>query len=241
MRNVTKEAFYGLYRKDTFAARRLGKIFHPRRDKMTFPLVSLVFVSILTTITWTGCCRLGSVSGHIYQSNDTVYNNEVNVCCQPLDRNIHITRGDPGPPYLIVHATGNYKIDGLPKGDYYLWIVAPNDNLFSDGARLISVRAFQETSNTDFELVAGGSISGHFLDENGNPLSSAGDREWVAMYNTLVSWEYTIYVAEDGTYSLRNLLPGEYQIYSCYSAPPHDEVVIIQSGKETHYDFFTRR
>ncbi len=155
----------------------------------------------------------------------------------PLDRNVHITYGDPAPPYLVKDAVGNYKIDELPESDYYLWVVATEDNLYSDGFRLVTTQAAQENSKIDFALVPGGSISGGFLDTDGKPAPGAGGNKWIAMYSIPVGWEYIIDVATDGTYSRLGLLPAEYQIYSnlIQSQPP--DRVTIESGRETHYDF----
>jgi hypothetical protein len=155
------------------------------------------------------------------------------VCCDPLDPNVNIAHGDPTPPYLVIFANGNYRIDSLPAGDYYIWAVAyvNNNNKLFDSIRIVSVKARHETSNIDLRLVPGGSISGQIIDENGNPVSSAGTNRSFYMHSIFrVSWEYTVHIAPDGTYSLENLLPGEYQIRS--------DIVTIESGKETHYDYY---
>jgi hypothetical protein len=205
--------------------------------KLTSAIVLFLAISIPLLIMWVSNIQLGSISGNIYHPDNTVYDEQVGICCKPLNVNTNITHGDPAPPYLFLHASGSYKIDDLPEGDYYLWVVAPDDNLFSDGFRLVSVQS-QENSNIDFKLVPGGSISGGFLDKGRNPVSGAGGNKWVAMYSIPAGWHYSINVAPDGTYSLENLLPGEYQIYSNL-IQTHNRVT-IESGQESHFDFSIR-
>jgi hypothetical protein len=216
----------------------------PKSVWIATPIILALAISIPMLTAWVHSTQLGSISGNIYRSDGTPYSGEVSVCCDPLDENVHITHGDPAPLYLIIHANGNYKIDSLPAGDYYIWAVAHHDKLFSDRILTVSVKASQKVSNIDLILVPGGSISGHVLDENGNPVSyvidpitnNKIDIRMMAVYNPVgYSSPYTTQVATDGTYSFNNLPPGEYLIGSGF---PLNEKITVESGKEIRYDFY---
>ncbi len=193
--------------------------------------------SIIFIVIFTSCMPSGSITGHIYNMDGTILSSKVLVCCLAKSPNVNITHGDPAPPYLVMQAEGSYKIDKLPSGDYALWVIDRSANLFSNGISLIHVPASQEA---DFKLVPGGSISGHVLDENRQPIST---KVYLgSLYKVRVTCENetmgsTADVSEDGTYYFGNLMPGKYRIRASIGINSLYENVEVESNRATIYDF----
>lgn len=122
---------------------------------------------------------------------------------------------------------GDYWIT-LPEGDYYLWANAScnwEENWASewwDGAdgtyncelaTVVSVIAGQQTSDTDFVLEAGGSVSGTVFEADGvTPIAD------MSINPQIFSTGYTLggtSTNADGTYTLTGLPPGDYRIQAC--------------------------
>jgi hypothetical protein len=148
------------------------------------PILALVGSSVISTS--------GSISGHIFQPDGTIVNTEVQLICFAKDR--IIAYGDPMTAFLPITTHGNYKISKLPGSDeYYLWVIDSTHNLYSDGFQHISVKPFQETS-LDLILKPGGTISGRFLDSDGDIIPASGDNKSINMYSETVVWDYRIEV-----------------------------------------------
>lgn len=197
---------------------------------------------LLASIPACGLFTNGSISGKFYQLDGSPYEGEVSVFCQPVDESVIITHGDPAPPYLTMKSSNTFVINSLPSGEYYIWASSKADAdliNFSDDVRVANVMA-RETANESLVLVPGGSIRGVFLDSKGIPLPDAGGNTVVTLSNRQVTWYYGILVAKDGSYSMNNILPGEYQILSNLVGPGLPDVR-IESGKVSRYDFPTVR
>ncbi len=205
------------------------------RQRLAALLCSSVLVVMMPAC---GLFTNGSISGKFYQLDGSPYEGEVSVFCQPVDESVIITHGDPAPPYLTIRSSNTFVINSLPSGKYYIWASSKADadlTIFSDGVRVANVMA-RETANESLVLVPGGSIRGGFLDSKGIPLPDAGGNDVVLLYNRQVTWTYSILVGNDGVFSMDNILPGEYQIYSNLIGPGLPDVR-IESGKVSRYDF----
>jgi len=110
---------------------------------------------------------------------------------------------------------GTYKIDGLPSGNYKVWIDAEDyvgehydDALNFDDADIIIVTAPNETGGINFQLGQGGSISGIVTDESGNPIENAW--VWANMYDD--GYGNGSPTLADGTYQIKGLPTGDYRV-----------------------------
>ena len=135
--------------------------------------------------------------------------------------------------------SGQYRVLGLAPGTYVvmasireMWTV--NENGHDDtmayattyfpgttnaaGARRVTVGIGQEAINTDFGLIPGraANISGTAFDSHGQPLGFVAPTQ--VMGNMVGSFGGGVPVAADGTFTLRNVPPGDYTLRSA-SAP----------------------
>jgi hypothetical protein len=224
---------YGIWGRSARASRLV--------KRAAFVLVLLVF--FIPIIFFVGTrAQLGSISGQIYNSNGDIISDEVIIFCCPLDKNIHITSGDPAPWCLALEAYGDYEINNLPASSYLISAYAADSSLFSESPSTVTVKKRQSTLH-DIVLVPGGKVSGCVtgIDTSiteGKPLGV------VCEYN-LGEYDYdtSCYVSENGTYSLENIPPGTSHIrvvkYTGYHADGLTPYVTItlQSGEEIIMDF----
>jgi hypothetical protein len=211
-------------------------IWHQPPRKFRLPVISsaiflLIIAPIALTVGVTKYNHSGSISGTIYQPDGAINAGEVHVYCQALEKGVVISQGDPTPPYLAVSATGNYKIENFPKSNYLLWVADRGRNLYSDGFTTVNVTLLHN-SEVDFHLVPGGSISGRFLDSQGNTVAGAGGNKWIQINAIHGMWSYRIQVNPDGTYSEAELLPTDYYIYSNLIQWQPSYKISIESGNK---------
>jgi photosystem II stability/assembly factor-like uncharacterized protein/tRNA A-37 threonylcarbamoyl transferase component Bud32 len=127
--------------------------------------------------------------------------------------------GPHGWDYSVTTGSdGGYAMFGLPEGDYIVRVVASGyareyyDNVIpSREAKIVHVTALHETASVDFDLTEDGSISGYVYQSDGvtpitgvevkaQPSSEEGDDRFATR------------TASDGSYTIRGLALGEYNI-----------------------------
>ncbi|MCG2782620.1 MAG: carboxypeptidase regulatory-like domain-containing protein [Candidatus Altiarchaeales archaeon] len=105
-------------------------------------------------------------------------------------------------------ASGNYLIEGLPEGtDYKVKVEA--EGYASTMATSISVTGGETTTGVDFELSAGGTLSGTVTDSDETPLEEANINIWVPGEGFGEDWEDT---GDDGTYIIEGIPAGTYTV-----------------------------
>jgi hypothetical protein len=133
---------------------------------------------------------------------------------------------------------GQYRILGLVPGTYYLMATMRETWTVSDGgveqvmgyaptyfpgttsvteARRVTVGVGQEATNNDFSLIPGraAKVSGTAVDSRGRPLAgqSVGvNQEFRGPNNTMMMGMPGATVAADGTFTIKNVAPGEYKL-----------------------------
>jgi protocatechuate 3,4-dioxygenase beta subunit len=134
--------------------------------------------------------------------------------------------------------SGQYRILGLVPGTYYVmatiretWTVTdggveqvmgyaptyfPGSTSVSD-ARRVTVAVGQEASSTDFSLIPGraAKVSGTAVDSRGRPLggqSVSVNQEFRGPNSMMMFGGSGATVAADGTFTIKNLAPGEYKL-----------------------------
>lgn len=147
---------------------------------------------------------------------------------------------------------GHYRLLGLAPGSYLVtastretWTVNrngvqqvmgyaptyfPGTTRASD-ARRVTLRLGQEAVNTDFSLVPGraGTVSGTAFDSAGRPYSNVSVRDEVrgdnfASFGTVASAT----VGSDGTFTIRNVPPGEYKVQASSGRDnPNTDVAVL--------------
>ena len=153
-----------------------------------------------------------SISGTVYQADGvtTVANADVRAdsyqCCG----------GGEGTRSA---ADGTYTIDGLAPGDYRLEAHAPEQGLASEFydnttdwnlAARVTATVGQTTTDIDFSLVRGGSISGTVYEADGlTPVPNAD--VWADSYDCCGGGNGTRSAA-DGAYTIQGLVSGDYRV-----------------------------
>ena len=177
-----------------------------------FDLATPVFVTSSNTTTAINFTLAagGSIAGTVTDGTDPIAG--VHVFANGYD-----THG--GGNGTTTDANGNYTIPGLAAGDYRVRAV-PNDpetvgEFYEDKgdwaeAERVTVNSGATTSNIDFSLKQGGSISGVVTRQSdGSPVANAD--VWANTFNCCEGGNGTS-TAADGSYTIPRLGPGEYRV-----------------------------
>lgn len=143
--------------------------------------------------------RGGSISGQVLdEQKQPVENAQVYV--YDLDNSSYY--------YCYTDDNGNYIIQSLPSGTYKVNVNA-NGWIRQKYSNSVEVVVPNDTSNINFVLLRGGSISGRVVDNNGNPISNA------TVYATDIEGDSVGYLGncdEIGYFKLDGLPGGNYQV-----------------------------
>jgi hypothetical protein len=215
------------------------------RRRIAMVWIAAAVILLVATLTPVGLtignrARQGSISGHIYLSDGTSFARDVTVFCTPLDPKVHITRRDPAPPALTVVGNGTYTVSGLPASSYSLMAVSMDRSLFAANSVTAQVAA-QRTTSQDIVLVPGGTVSGHVNGIEPAMLRFAPFTVWCS--SDTGYYASSTPVADDGTYVIKNVMPGNIRIYvrngwSQGSSGSESVVVTVKSGEQIQKDFF---
>jgi len=166
------------------------------------------------------------ISGTLYESDGTT----------PITGEVYIEayQGDSCnqyyySKYTLVENDGTYEINGLPDGNYYLYVYGKNANYINefyadpDGttdckcAQSIPVDEGQTVAGKNFILDQGATISGTVF-SNGNPIDGDEYDIYIEAYQGDPCGQRTYYgdgyVKSDGTYTIDGLPTGDYYLYA---------------------------
>lgn len=147
------------------------------RKALVFGIVAVLYLSAIIVMANEnyGIRRdetAGSISGYVYQVNGN-----------PIaGATVEVIRQDEGGLWeATTESDGNYKVIGLPTGDYKVRAFKSGyareyyDNVFySDEAEIIHLDTPEDITGIDFSLTLGGSISGYvYGKEDGKPINGA--------------------------------------------------------------------
>lgn len=170
----------------------------------------------------------GSISGHVYMpdSSRPVYEARINYLQVSGDKTPRVGGCAPSPPRDSVRSdgSGSYIIRGLLSGDYDLLVIHKVGEIILYSHTITSVTKGEETGAIDFTLEPGGSISGYVYQNDG--IKPVAEKR-VTAHMAGVS-DYSTKTAQDGSYFLKNLPPGEFVI--------RGEIIIVSSGENTIHD-----
>jgi len=168
----------------------------------------------------------GSVTGYVYMPDGVTPVNEAQILYRQVSGETTPRLGGcvPTPPWDSVwcNTSGNYNIGGLNTGEYELKARAKmgNEQYYLHN---VVVSIGKETKSVDFVLGPGGSISGHvYMNDGITP--AAG--QYVQAAGIGISGATT--TAADGSYSIKNLLPGKYIVFGV--------TVNVSGGEDTVHD-----
>jgi hypothetical protein len=162
-------------------------------------------------------CDAGSISGRVTKEANGEGIGNVQIAA--IDANWNWYDG-------LTDGNGNYKIEGIPTGDYY--VVTNNHQCYIDESYNnalpyqgdpppVHVDAPNEKTNINFQLALGGSISGRVtVDSTSDPIVG------VSIYASGENWLFTHYAETDsnGNYKICGLATDNYRVStwndSCY-------------------------
>ena len=195
-------------------------------DKPDYDSADLVTVTLGSETTGIDAALAvgGSISGTV--TDDATADPLSNICVNVYDASHN------GAGYGYTDSSGEYKVGGLPSGDYKVAFVdcsSPvrylsewyNDKPDFDSADLVHVIAGSVTAPVDAALAVGGSISGTVTGED----TGAGLPDiCVNVYDYDTSWHWmgSGYTDSSGKYSVGRLPSGEYKVefWDCSSRDP---------------------
>ncbi len=190
----------------------------------------------------------GSINGTVNQDNSGIPLE--GICVEVFDTSFNFVVG------AGTDANGDYSVDGLPAGDYYVQFVdciEPfthftewyDNSPDSASANVVTVEPGQKTGGVDALLAEPGSINGTLTDESaGGPLPDI----CVDVYTRARAFVGSDITDENGHYSVDDLRPGDYKVHfeDCvvpltlfdewYNDKPNFESadkVIVTGGKKT--------
>ncbi|MFC2072818.1 clostripain-related cysteine peptidase [Chloroflexota bacterium] len=157
----------------------------------------------------------GTISGHVYQSDNTTPIEGALIDVFEYDS---LSGSWVSYPRAQTGVGGIYRVLGLPTGQYGVRVRADDyatewydDIYYKNEAIPVSVTAPDDTPDIDFSLGPGGSISGHiYQSDNTTPIANhhvqafdSATNEFMASTNTDYSGNYTLSGLPDGSYLVR--------------------------------------
>lgn len=125
----------------------------------------------------------------------------------------------PGGENAITDASGSFAFGSLAAGKYRISVTHQNypESLMRRPAKTVEVSADDVTGDVTIELMPGGAISGHIVDEDGDPMTgcfvqlrSADSKQFAAPPPI---------VRDDGTYRVSGVAAGKYILSAQCSEP----------------------
>jgi protocatechuate 3,4-dioxygenase beta subunit len=126
-----------------------------------------------------------------------------------------------GPQSITTDLSGKFVFDSLATGQYQLTITHQDYPQAQMGGvrKAVQVSAGETTSSLTVELVPGATVSGHIVDEDGDPLNGCIVQIHPAKdFNQGVPMRRVPMTHEDGSYRLYGIPPGKYTITAQCSA-----------------------
>jgi hypothetical protein len=121
----------------------------------------------------------------------------------------------------VTDASGGFALDSVPAGQYVITAQHPDYPQARPIRKKVEVKAGEISDGVTLELIPGGSISGHVLDEDGDPLPGCNVQAHPgARPNVIFQQSGVANPDESGEYRMFHLAPGKYTISAnCFAQP----------------------
>jgi len=126
-----------------------------------------------------------------------------------------------GPETAITDSSGAFSFSDLPAGKYQLNVTQQSypETLRGGAHKTVEVSASDTASNVTVELTPGGAISGHIVDEDGDPLNGCLLQPHSAKnFNQGIPMMRVPEIRDDGSYRIFGIPAGKYIISAQCSA-----------------------
>ena len=127
-----------------------------------------------------------------------------------------------GPQTAITDSTGAFSFSDLPAGKYQINVMQQNypETPMGGVHKTVEVSAGDTAANVTVELMPGAAISGHIVDEDGDPLNGCLLQPHPAKnFNQGVPMMRVPEIHDDGSYRMFGIPAGKYIISAQCSAP----------------------
>jgi hypothetical protein len=128
----------------------------------------------------------------------------------------HVSVGPPkaGEPGSITDATGSFAFQNLAAGKYQISVTHQNypDSLLRGARKTVEISSDDATENVTIELMPGAGISGHIVDEDGDPMTACFVQVHATNSNRFAGPTRPPITREDGTFRLSDIAAGKYII-----------------------------
>ncbi|HLX45230.1 MAG TPA: carboxypeptidase-like regulatory domain-containing protein [Bryobacteraceae bacterium] len=161
--------------------------------------------------------QTGSVSGVVLDAISHQPVAKANVSLNP--RGMGPRPQNSGPQSAITDITGSFSMTNVVAGQYQLTVQHRNYPMDRNGParKTIEIKAGEKAGPVDLTLIPGASVSGHVVDEDGDPLSGC------SVMATPPKTPYSQFggpvSVEDGTFRLFGISPGKYQVSAICRQP----------------------
>lgn len=167
----------------------------------------LVFLCLLAA---GALAQSGRVEGVVLESASRQPVKKAIVSLRPI---IMSSSQNQAPQAITTDATGAFAFEGLLAGQYQLAVTHPDYPQANAGGvhKTVQVSSSETAPSISVELVPGASVSGHIVDEDGDPLNGCfvtlraakNPNQGMLMRSTPVQ-------DRDGAYKLYRIVPGKY-------------------------------
>lgn len=132
-----------------------------------------------------------------------------------------------GPHNLTTDASGAFAFNDLSPGQYQLIVTHQNYPQARMGGvrKTVQLTAVDSAENITVELIPGAAVTGHVVDEDGDPLTGCNIQPHAAKdFNQGIAMMRNSVARDDGSYRIYGIPPGKYTITAQCMAPvfqPH--------------------
>jgi protocatechuate 3,4-dioxygenase beta subunit len=120
-----------------------------------------------------------------------------------------------GPHNLITDASGAFAFNDLSPGQYQLIVTHQNYPQARMGGvhKTVQLTAVDSAASVTVELIPGAAVTGHVVDEDGDPLTGCNIQPHAAKdFNQGIAMMRNSVARDDGSYRISGIPPGKYTI-----------------------------
>jgi hypothetical protein len=119
------------------------------------------------------------------------------------------------PHNLITDASGAFAFNDLSPGHYQLIVTHQNYPQARMGGvhKIVQLTAVDSAATVTMELIPGAAVTGHVVDEDGDPLTNCNIQPHAAKeFNQGIAMMHNSVARDDGSYRISGMPPGKYTI-----------------------------
>jgi hypothetical protein len=116
-----------------------------------------------------------------------------------------------GPQSAVTDITGTFSMTNVEPGKYQVMVQQQRYPQSGAVRKTVEVKAGEKAGPFEFELIPPAAVTGHVLDEDGDPMSGCSvEARKATGVNARFSMSFAQVSVEDGAYRLSQMAPGKY-------------------------------